>query len=520
MNRIYEFLNLRRFGFIVIFAVLFVSIVLSDPDYFWHLSAGQYIWENKALPSADIFSYTFAGKPWVLHEWLFEIILFGIYSLTGGLGVKLFTAAFATATVLVVYALSKRLLGKPYWAFFLAVIFFNQIVPNISPRPQLITFLLFAIYWRVLVDFKYFNDVGKLWLLPVLMVLWVNSHGGYVAGLVLILLFLACEWLMFILQQQGDVMLKQRLKKLSIIAMVTIAATLLNPYFIDHWIYPFSVMNMDAAQNIITEWRSPDFHSFRWKFFLLLVFGALTAPIYSNKRPDFTELVLSVFFITAAFISIRHAPISALAIVFFASVTLGHVTFAKIFSFVKFEQLAIQYRRFVGKGNDLGKTEFLFNWILLAITLSGCLLYYPAFHAKVEDKINKTVPVKAVQFIKEAEIQGRGFAVYHYGGYLINQFYPEQLVFIDGRGDMYGDKFIQEYLAIVEARAGWKDKMEKYEIDYAILTRKSALVELLQASADFKLIHEDEVNAVLLKNDVKYASIIAKYAKNEANKLQ
>jgi hypothetical protein len=55
--------------------------------------------------------------------------------------------------------------------------------------------------------------------------------------------------------------------------------------------------------------------------------------------------------------------------------------------------------------------------------------------------------------------------------------------------------------------------MDKYEIDYAILTRKSALVELLQTSADFKLIHEDEVNAVLLKNDAKYASIIAKYAK-------
>ncbi|HSG92557.1 MAG TPA: hypothetical protein VK999_02505, partial [Methylotenera sp.] len=159
-------------------------------------------------------------------------------------------------------------------------------------------------------------------------------------------------------------------------------------------------------------------------------------------------------------------------------------------------------------------------WILLAITLSGCLLYYPVFHAKDADKINKTVPVKAVQFIKDAEIQGRGFAVYHYGGYLINQFYPEQLVFIDGRADLYGDKFIQEYLAIVEARAGWKDKMEKYEIDYAILTRKSALVELLQTSADFKLIHEDEVNVVLIRNDAKYASIIAKYAKNEANKLQ
>lgn len=520
MNQVYECLNLRRFGFIVIFTVLFISIVLSDPDYFWHLSAGQFIWENKALPSVDIFSYTFANKPWVLHEWLFEIILFGVYSLLGGLGVKLFTATFATATVLIAYGIAKRLLGKPYWAFFLALIFFFQMVPNVSPRPQLVTFLLFAIFLRVLVDFKYFADMRKLWLLPLLMVIWVNSHGGYVAGLVLVLLFVACEWLMFVLLQHGDMLQKQRLKKLTIIAVITIAATLLNPYFIDHWIYPFTVMNMDASQNLITEWRSPDFHTFRWKLFLLSVFAALTAAIYSEKRPDFTEIVLSVFFISAAFISIRHAPISVLGIIFFTSVTLGHVPFAKIFSYVKLDQLAKHYRQIVGKGSDLGKKEFLFNWIILVITLTGCLLYYPVFHAKDEDKINKTVPIKAVQFIKDAGIKGRVFSVYHYGGYLINQFYPEQLVFIDGRADLYGDKFIQEYLEIIEARAGWKEKLEKYQIDYVIVTRNSALVELLQISAGFKLIYEDEINAVLLKNDARYTAIISKHAKTGAGKLQ
>ena len=157
---------------------------------------------------------------------------------------------------------------------------------------------------------------------------------------------------------------------------------------------------------------------------------------------------------------------------------------------------------------------------MLLVTLTGCLLYYPIFHAKDEDKANKTVPIKAVQFIKDAGIKGRVFSVYHYGGYLINQFYPEQLVFIDGRADLYGDKFIQEYLEIVEARAGWKEKLEKYRIDYAILARKSALIELLQSSAGFKLIYEDEVNSVLIRNDVRYAAIISKYAIKDADKLQ
>lgn len=508
MKQAYTWLNLRRFGFIVILTVLYISIVLSDPDYFWHLSAGQYLWENKALPSSDMFSYTFAGKPWVLHEWLFEILLFGVHSLLGDAGIKLMTAGFATATALVVYSFAKRLLEKPYWAFFLMLVFFYLSVPNISPRPQLFTFLFFACYVYILVDLKFFSITRKLWLLPVLMVIWVNTHGGYIAGLVLLLLFTACEWLRSLLHPHHS-LLKQQLKQLTGIAVLTIAATLINPYFLDHWIYPFTVMNMEVSQNIITEWRSPDFHQLRWKIFLLFVFGAFTAAIYSQRRLDLTELVVSVFFITAAFVAVRHAPISALAMVFLYAVTLKHVPFKVIFSGAKADQWLTYYRRFAGKGNDLGSKEYLFNWMLLLITLIGCGLYYPIFHKNDLDKINKTVPVKAAQFIADAGIQGRMFGVYHYGGYLINRFYPAQRVFIDGRADLYGDAFIHEYLHIIEARSGWQKKLEKYAVDYVIIPKQAALTELIQEQAGFKLVYTDEVNAVLLKNVAKYASIIS-----------
>lgn len=520
MNLVYEWLNLRRFGFIVIFAVLFISIVLFDPDYFWHLSAGQYIFEHKALPSGDIFSFTYANQPWVLHEWLFELALYGVYSLSGAFGVKLVTAAFATATLLVAYKMSKRLLDKPYWAFFLVLAFFFQIVPNIAPRPQLVTFLLFAVYLRVLVDFKYFSDTGKLWLLPVSMVIWVNSHGGYVAGLVLVLMFTACEWLKFLLRQEGAALQKKRLQTLALVGMATVAATLLNPYFIDHWMYPFMVMNMDVSQNLITEWRSPNFHVLRWQLFLIMVFAVMAAAIYSEKRPDFTEIVLSVFFMSAAFVSVRHTPISLLAIIFFASVILGHVPFAKMFAQARLDQVMMRYRQFAGHGNELGTKEFLLNWVMLLITITGCLLYYPVFHAADEDKVNKTIPVKAVRFIADAGIKGRVFNVYHYGGYLINRFYPEQQVFIDGRADLYGDKFIKEYVELAEARTGWKDKLEKYRIDYAIIARDSALVELMQDSAGYKLVYEDEVNSVLLKDEARYAAIISKYAKPDTGRIE
>ena len=157
--------------------------------------------------------------------------------------------------------------------------------------------------------------------------------------------------------------------------------------------------------------------------------------------------------------------------------------------------------------------EFVMNWLLLAVTAVGLIIYYPVLHGTDTEIANRLVPVKATEFIAQTGISGRMFNNYHHGGYLIQSLYPTQKVFIDGRADMYGDKFVQEYIDISSGTTEWKEKFEKYKIDYVVMARETPLVQLLKAQGNFKLVYEDELNSVLLKNDERFAKIITQYGK-------
>src|SRR5690606_2377383 len=100
---------------------LALVLPLTDPDYFWHLKAGEYILAHRALPPGDVFSFTRAGQPWVLHEWLFEVVLFGTFASWGAAGVKLLTALLAMATLGVTFVLTRRMGQSPLVAFALVL---------------------------------------------------------------------------------------------------------------------------------------------------------------------------------------------------------------------------------------------------------------------------------------------------------------------------------------------------------------------------------------------------------------
>src|SRR5262249_28959330 len=89
-------LDARRFALLALCLVFFAAglATFTDPDYWWHLKTGELILHNHAVPRTDPFSYTAAGKHWVAHEWLSEVIIYGVQSLLGyWADVVLFTSA-------------------------------------------------------------------------------------------------------------------------------------------------------------------------------------------------------------------------------------------------------------------------------------------------------------------------------------------------------------------------------------------------------------------------------------------
>ncbi|WP_157819273.1 hypothetical protein [Mariprofundus aestuarium] len=502
-----KFLDLPRILFLILFLTLVVSLDLSDPDYFWHIKTGEQILMHGSLPSADIFSYTYFEHPWVLHEWLFQVLVFTIYHSLGPLGIKVMAAFLGMLALYFTYLAASHINHSRVLPALLILACIVPMDPFISPRPQLVSFVLFSLTMLILVQFKYLKRTRYLVALPAMMILWVNMHGGYVVGIALLMLFTMCEFISFWLGDRLDKAYRKQLSKLAFITLITFLSSALNPDFISHWLYPINVMSMEASRSFISEWRSPDFHSLSGQYNLLLIFGFFIAYAYREIKPDLTEVVLPVFFIAAGFVAYRHMPLAILTIIPFAG-----VAFAKGAAATLSEgPVGVIYKKYMSGGRQLGNAEYILNWVLTLIITALLLLSYPILEQRHQKERDSLIPVKATEFIIKAGLSGRMFNTYHFGGYLIYRLYPDQRVFIDGRADMYGDAFLKEYRKIYYGEIGWEKVFEKFAIDYVVCERDAPIRQLLMLRGDFRLVYDDEKNSVLVKEAPRYAEIIANF---------
>jgi hypothetical protein len=506
-----KFLDIPKLVFLVFFLILLAFQTPIDPDYYWHLVTGEYILEQQALPSSDIFSYTQYGKPWVLHEWLFQVVLYTAYDWLGQFGVNLITALLALLALYITYTTIKRLSAGPSITVLLSLVFLVFISTFIYPRPQLFTFVLFAIFLSILLGYKYSHNSKHLYFMPLLMVLWVNSHGGYLIGIVLLTLFTLCEWLSYWLLEQPSSNHEKRPTRLTLVAVITALASAANPDFISHWLYPFDVMSMEATKNLIGEWQSPNFLLPLFQGYLLLVTGFFILYIYGNKRPDFTEIIIPVFFILSSFVSVRHMPLAVLTLIPFSAKATSYGLCTNLASWHIPPKLRQLYARSFTNAKQLGIMEYVFNWVILTVIGLAITAYHPIYHSKENEKINSMLPVNATEFIINSGISGKMLNAYHFGGYLLYRLYPEEKVFIDGRADMYGDEFIKEYRNIYTGQHDWEESFDKYDIDYVVCDRNAPIRQLLLARGDFSLVYDGTMNSVLVKNSPQFAAIIKKY---------
>jgi hypothetical protein len=351
------------------------------------------------------------------------------------------------------------------------------------------------------------------------MVIWANVHGGYFIGLVLIGIIWTTELIQVFLSKTSGQVFPWHFRELSVILLATIAASLLTPYTYELWLYPFQVMSMDAAKDFITEWQPPDFHKLFYQAYLaaIMIYGATL--IYSSRKPDLTESVLSAAFIFLGFLAIRNIPLTVIVIIplfaFFARYinTARHTRVIQGISPANSEG-AISFEPGANLEIDPVKNQSsIAGWVLfLLCVITAFVIHIYVKQQDPESQLSTTLPVAAVEFIKKNKITGRMFNNYNYGGFLIYQFYPDQKVFIDGRADMYGDEFIREYIKIYNGAENWKPLFDKYSIDYALVGKHAPIYQLLQLSGGFAVVYQDKNHVLLIRRAPKYAQIIKQYA--------
>jgi len=111
-------------------------------------------------------------------------------------------------------------------------------------------------------------------------------------------------------------------------------------------------------------------------------------------------------------------------------------------------------------------------------------------------------PTQGARYIKENGLNGNIFNTYHWGGYLIWYFYPERRVFIDGRPDMYGDAFVDEFRKVHDARPGWQQVLDRYQVEVALVEKDSRVAALLVASKEWKEVFTGDNEVVLVRSSL------------------
>lgn len=476
----------RQLFVIVLFAAIFVMAAhgISDPDFYWHLRTGQYIVETGTIPHSDPFSFTAEGREWVTHEWLSEVLIFLLYRAGGFLLLILTFAVLVTAAFLIAY---RGCEGKPFVAGFVVLLASVATGPTWDVRPQMLSLLLTAVFLSLLEEYRLNGNWKRIGPLVPLTILWVNLHSGFAIGLVLVGVYLFAISLEAFLDKNTSLQIKKP-RNLAIIFLLMLACVILNPNGARMYTYPLETLTSAAMQKYIQEWFSPDFHLLMFQPFGLLLIALIGAALWAGAKIPLTSIILCMVFGYAALRSARNIPFFALAAVPVLS-----------------REVAEGIRGRGWLNHPKGNSQFPERMgyinaaiIVLIVGIAGArLISAGADQAEVE---KSNFPAGAVGVIASEKPAGNIYNSYGWGGYLIWKLYPEYRVFIDGRADVYGDQFIEDYLRIYRAEPGWKDQLDRRGVRLALVEPDAPIAAALSQSPDWRRVYVDAHSIMFEKN--------------------
>lgn len=488
--------------FIVILAIILngKGNLLGDADTGYHIRAGEYIIDNLNVPSHDLFSHITPTLEWTAHEWLSEVILAFIHRAAGLTGI----VAVSALLLAFVYFVLLRFLRASGISILVAtcIVILTVSASTIHwlARPHIFSLLIIVI-WCIILDTYQYRQKNYLYLLPPIMLSWVNLHGGFIAGLMLIGVYITGNIYMAIFQKGERQEKVRNIKTLSIYFILCLLVTLINPKGYKILLFPFNLISNTFIMDHVNEFLSPNFHdNLIYEYMLLLmilVFGV------SVMRLNAIEIILVLLFTHMSLYSGRYIPLYA--------IILSPILAKQIDSLLHEYRERRLIKRFLAMSERTAKTDSMAKYNLWAIA-TVIVLTIMVFTGNLSYEFDKKkLPVDAVKFMQREKIPGNMFNNDEFGDYIIYAAWPQYRVFFDGRSDMYGKERLKEYFKVIGFEHGWETVLQKYNIDWIIFDNKSVLSRFLLEKSDWKLIYSDKVANIFVKNIPENQYLIEKY---------
>jgi hypothetical protein len=339
---------------------------------------------------------------------------------------------------------------------------------SLLPRPLLLGWLLLVAEVAVLWGYQKGRD--WTWALPALFLLWINTHGSWFIGFVLMALFVACglvegEWggLYAVRWRQ-----EQRRKLLTVMA-ASFAALFVNPYGWRLVVYPLDVafQQKETLQNI-AEWGSLDFHSPRGKIVVALLVLMAVLQLVRRRRWALQDVAFA-------------------AVALYGAVT--YVRFLFLFAILVMPLLAMDFHGEAGGEGRLARDHRLLSGLAMVALVALIVRVYPR-EKQLHAGLAEYFPEKAMPWVESTAGRGNLLANFNWAGFLEWK-EPAVKQMIDSRVDIFVHEGVMaDYLKAVKVE-DTDEVLEKYRIRFVLLPRDYPMAHLLARETAWKKTYDD-----------------------------
>lgn len=461
---------------LLVFATLITltSRTFVDADLWGHLQFGLDNLAAGQISQVDPYSYLSFGQHWINHEWLSEVVfaIFWLASGTPGLVLLKTTMGVLTLGLVYWYLLSENIF--PIRAGCLVILGWFGLMTAISTiRPHIFTLLFTSILFIIIAKAESGN-CRWLWFAPPVLLLWINFHGGVLAGLG----FLGIWSFVHLIQH------RQEWRRILPPVIVSGLAVFINPYGIDLVLFLFRTATVPRPE--IIEWQPLQLVSLLGGIYLVFLTILILGLAYSKRKKEISIVVLLIVAALMPFVAFRHLPLFALAVLVFGGPYINDA----------WSQIKTTHR---------GQKQIPRWMSVISLVISIILLIWsiPNFQRIIiPNQPVSFFPDRAVELIHESNVQGNMAVEFNWGEYVIWHLGPEIQVSLDGRREtVYSDKIYQMNWDFLNGAGDWDAVLDNYDTHMALVYQSRAAHNLLLLKEGWELVYEDGTSALFASQE-------------------
>ncbi|MDP3973325.1 MAG: hypothetical protein Q8P92_00675 [Candidatus Daviesbacteria bacterium] len=470
--------------------LIFTIRPVENFDFWFHAKNGEFILQTKSLPFSDQFSHTAYGQSAVPYEWLFQVVIYLIYTIFGNIGVQ----ALVVSSTLTYAFIFRQILKEIFQISFIPRILLVGTLAIIGydfwvERPQISAYVIFMVVLYLILK-RVFLGKNFLMLTIPLFFIWTNLHASMIVGLYLFFAFAVLALI------KKDIKLA---KDLALFGTINTIITLLPPLGIKT--YELLYLFFEKRQFItvvIGEWVPLYELGIRYYIYLIIIILALLSlslSVILSLRKKQAKLKWPI---------LDYLPFIPLGLFVIWGVRQTQFSMPVILLSLVPTIRLIQNRLTI-------LTNKFFIILITAIILITFIFFLYIYREEATG-ILRLYPKQAIPFIQN-NLKGKMFNEYEMGGYIMYRLGPEFKTFIDGRTDMFLPKVLPEYDELFNNEytdERFKEKfdylIEEYEVSFAIITVEKftpirRLARLLRNDPQWNLVFFDDTTEIYVKND-------------------